>query len=128
MKPVKIVYFKTFPINQCWEKLGLEAELADGEDPRKAFYEAKKIVENFYYESTKADEKKNSAPDIPIIPNAPLYASPYGEENICKPTIEQQIESCSEVKVLESYKFIVKGKADLEKCYLEKYNELTTCN
>lgn len=36
-----------------------------------------------------------------------------------------QIQSCKELKVLESYKLMVKGKADLEKLYLDKLEELS---
>lgn len=44
------------------------------------------------------------------------------------PTLEEQIKSCTSLKVLESYKFIVKGKPELEKAYDFKRYELNANN
>lgn len=39
--------------------------------------------------------------------------------------ISKAIQSCKEIKVLETYKLLVKGKADLETLYLNKLEELS---
>lgn len=40
-------------------------------------------------------------------------------------TLEEQVASCLSIKTLESYKFIVKGKPDLETIYQSKLKELS---
>ncbi len=44
---------------------------------------------------------------------------------IAKQPLADQIKSCTDLKVLESYKFIVKGKPDLEEIYQSKLKELS---
>jgi hypothetical protein len=41
-----------------------------------------------------------------------------------EPTLEEQIKSCTDIKILESYKFIVKGKPEQE-VYNKKLKEYT---
>ncbi len=55
----KILYSKTFPhpTNGQWAKIALEAEVTPTEDIRECLYDLKRQVENFYFESTKHDEK-----------------------------------------------------------------------
>ena len=57
----KIGYSKTYPILNIgvWEKIWIEEEVPEEADTRKVLYDLKKQVENFHYESNKADEKKS---------------------------------------------------------------------
>lgn len=110
---MKVGYSKTFPnlANGQWVKVWAEEDQPGTiEDARKTWYAIKKEVENFYYESTKADEKKFEA--VKITPEGKTY-------------IGDQIKSCKELKVLESYKMIVKGKPELEEIYNNRLKELT---
>lgn len=47
------------------------------------------------------------------------------EKYIYGTTLEEQINSCKDLKNLESYKFIVKGKKDLEEIYNQKLKQLS---
>lgn len=65
-------------------------------------------------------------PDIPIIPKKE-WVQPinmYSNKPISDETLIFEIGTCNSVKTLESYKFIVKGKPDLETIYQNKLKEL----
>ena len=57
-----VSYSRTYPITNGWEKIFIEGEVSGDEDAREALYECKKIVNNFHYESNKAEEKKKEEP------------------------------------------------------------------
>lgn len=120
----KVGYSKTFPIltSGQWEKIWIEDEVTGSEeDARKMLYSLKKQVENFHYESNKADEKKA---EVKINFYTPSSVD-NGDRNDGNLTLSEQIMSCKELKVLDSYKFIVKGKPELEEVYNQKLKELT---
>lgn len=104
MKISKIAYSKTFPvsINGTWEKIYLEADVIEGEDVRQCLYALKKQVTDFHFESNKAAEKEADV----------------------KGNILDDIISCQTLKVLESYKMLIKNKPELETAYNNKLKEL----
>ena len=112
---IKAAFSKTFPITQYYEKIYLEAELNDGDDARTVLYDLKKQVQDFFYESTKAAEKMSGV-SVEVVeePGFKLGSS-----------LEDQINSCQQLKVLESYRLLVKNNPDLEKVYLQKLKELS---
>lgn len=65
-------------------------------------------------------------PDIPIIPKQEKVNDDFVRDyyNAVTQTIDEQIYSCISIKTLESYKFIVKGKKELEDIYNAKLREL----
>lgn len=58
----------------------------------------------------------------------PGQAAPMGEIAVDrgnpKATLEADIKSCMEIKVLESYKFLVRNDSQLQKVYDERFAEL----
>ena len=76
-------------------------------------------------------------PDIPIIPKSfnvshepPNHSNKelidWAEQIERQPVdLKKEIQSSTSLKVLESYKFIVKGKPELEKVYTDKLHEIT---
>lgn len=116
----KLGYSKTYPILNIgvWEKIWIEEEVPIEADTRKCLYELKKQVENFHFESNKADEKKAEEKRNEL--KSSMEITPEGDTYI-----GEQIKSCKEIKVLESYKFIVKGKPELETAYNNRLKELT---
>lgn len=102
MKITKVFYSKTFPIQMAWEKIGVEIETTD-DSPKNALYEAKKIVENFHYESNKAAEK--ALKEAEKIPGNPTES------------IISDIRSCKSVKVLEAYKLIARSNKTVQEAY-----------
>lgn len=115
-----------------WEKCWIEEEVPIEEDSRKVLYELKKQVENFHYESNKAAEKQTGT-TVKVINEGggpyeeSLFQDAFNSMGIPKPkpTSVDDINSCKEIKVLESYKFIIKGKPELEKAYNDRLKELT---
>ena len=122
-----ISFEKLFPTGAYMnEKIRVEVSLNLGDNPMDAIDAARKLVdENF--------EKNNPhlvTPDISIIPKSSKEMMASYDDSVPthynkQPTLEEQINSCSEIKTLESYKFIVKGKPELETIYNQKLNELS---
>ena len=125
---MKVGFSKTFPIygKEEWEKNWLEddipmpenlIDLSDEEIEKYMLkirciqYALKKQVESFFYQSTKADQKR--------------------EEELKTKNIEpviglttEEIYSCTTVEVLKAYKLIVKSKPELQKAYDEQLKKL----
>lgn len=137
---MKIGYSKTFPLHgkDQWEKIWIEDEAPididfanynekEIEDAmlhvRKIQYALKKQVENFHYESKGAEEKQMGTH---IIPDRNWNTNPYTYQEVAgvmNLSLEEQIQSCTDKKVLESYRLLVKNNPKLEKIYLEKLKE-----
>jgi vacuolar-type H+-ATPase subunit H len=97
--------------NGHYQKIAVTAQVEGSEDPKKALYEAKKIVTNFFYESNKSAEKKEQE----IVKEQPLSRT----EAIIK-----DISSVTELKVLESYKLIAAKDPLIQEAYDNKLNQL----
>jgi len=118
MQFTSISFEKLFPTGAYMnEKIRVDMSLNLGDSPMDAIDEARKVVnENF--------EKNNPhlvTPDILRKANM-MQAEPifFKEQST-----SEQIKTCTELKVLESYKFIVKGKPELETIYQNKLKELS---
>lgn len=111
MKIIKAGFSKTFPTAAYFEKIFLEAEIIEGDNVRNVLYDLKKQIEQFHYESNKAADKQKEAQQ-PVSKNGDTFS------------LEEQINSCKEVKVLETYKLMVKGVPGLKKMYDKKLEEL----
>lgn len=116
MRIIKAAFSKTFPITQYYEKIYLEAELNEGDDARQVLYDLKKQVQSFFYESNAAAEKQ--------IGSVVKTIEPFEWEPEYPQSMQDQINSCTDRKVLESYKFIVKQNPDLQSAYDQRLNEL----
>lgn len=119
MRIEKIYFEQLFPTGQyANQRLGVEGTLQEGELYENAFAHAKSIVEAAF---------KSMNPE-PLPPQTDYHSGPTPEIQVEKIEIGDlptQIQSCKELKVLESYKLMVKGKSDLEKLYFDKLNELS---
>lgn len=118
MKFTEVSFTETFPIYSDgrevrWQKIYCKAKLDAEDDRRQALYDCKKTVQSFFFESNKADEKKAEVKKEPSVIGT------------IAPSMEEQINSCTEIKTLESYKFIVKNKPEWEKIYNNRLKELT---
>lgn len=126
MQFTSISFEKLFPTGAYMnEKIRVDVSLNLGDNAMEAIDEARKLVnENF--------EKNNPhlvTPDIPIIPKSILEVASIKEyhnhnQQAAQQPLTEQIKSCTDLKVLESYKFIVKGKPELELAYQNKLKEL----
>lgn len=125
----KVNYQRTFNLgNYCSERIGVELDLNPGEDATTALDTARKLVEEYHQKGSPPLNFDNT-PDIPIIPKKeegkPIMTREDAEQELMYgKNIPAQIQSCTELKTLESYKFIVKGKPELETIYQNKLKEL----
>lgn len=115
MKVDRISYQKVFPLGMYInERIGLEIQLDDGEDATIALSKAKAMVESFHIENNKGLYVEVNQEAIPI----------QKPEEIRIGLLIQDIESCKDIKTLESYKLLVKGKPDFQKAYDNKLKQL----
>lgn len=104
-----VEYSGTFPdpITGQWEKILLHGDLVEGDDYRACLYDLKKKAQSFHFESSKAAEKQaEKSKDV-------------GSSLI------DQINSCTDLKVLDSYKLIAKSRPEIQEAYDNKKKELS---
>lgn len=115
MKIDKISYQKAFVIGPYLQhRIGVEIFLDEGEKPESVLSMAKGIVDSWH---------KAQYPEEVVSQNAPVGEIVVDRGNP-KAALEADIKSCMEIKVLESYKFLVRNDAQLQKVYDEKLAEL----
>jgi hypothetical protein len=112
MQIERVTYQKVFPLGMYInEKIGVDYLLNEGDDPKAALEAAKKLCQEFHEETNKG-----------------LYIAPAAEwDNLpevqrTKPVskieaMKADISTCTDQKVLESYKLIVKNNPDLQETY-----------
>lgn len=114
MTVTKVSYSRTYPVDLIWEKIFVEASLAEGENVREALYECKRTVESFHFESNKAAQKKEEELKTKNIEPI-IYVTP------------EEIYSCKQMEGedgLKSYKAIAKTNPELQKAYDEQFKKL----
>jgi hypothetical protein len=111
-KPDRIKISAEFHVfgNGFW--IGMEAPVADNEDPIEEVKKTKALITASF---------QSMHPEVQL--SLPVQ---YVDERSSNGDIVSEIESCKELKVLESYKFIVKKNKDWQKAYDKKRKELTT--
>lgn len=118
MKIVRLHYFDTFEIIQGhrrFTKIGFEAEMDDEfEDVRDVFYKLKRKSEELFYEAKGAAEKQRLEQTV--------YSQPPSAKT--QEVIIDGINSCTELKVLESYALIAKNYPNIKAAYDNKLKEL----
>jgi hypothetical protein len=118
MKIDRISYQKIFPTGMAYlnHKIGVEVQVDEGDDWQEAFEMAKRVVEKWNLESNPgyavALEYMNGNPGA------------YSHKAEPKQSMEEAIISCTEIKVLESYKLLVKNNPSLQDIYDKKFAEL----
>ena len=134
----RVNYQRTFNLGSYESvRIGAEVMVNAGEDAKQALVIAKNFVEEFQKENHPHTYGHDSTPDIPIIPKSfnvshepPNHSNKelidWAEQIERQPVdLKKEIQSSTSLKVLESYKFIVKGKPELEKVYTDKLHEIT---
>lgn len=121
MKITTVSYQKAFVIGPyLQEKVGLEASLDPGDDEQGVLEWLKEKVEKFHADNNpeQVDNAFNALTQA-VITEKPIPA----DQRIA--VIIADIYSCKELKVLESYKLMVKGNPELETAYEEMKNKLS---
>lgn len=120
-------YIKTFNLgNYMSEKIGVEVKVEVGEDAKSALDIAKQLVEEYHKESN-AGVLETMFPATTPIEQLPVIHTNAGptKDELREPTLEEQIMSCESVKVLESYKLMVKKDTVLQLAYDKRMYILT---
>lgn len=132
----KVVYSRTFHLgDHNFEKIGTEGTIIEGETKESLRDEAVKFVYDSFAElhpeiNVVLPPASNSEVSFKVPPEPPNMNGKetikwYEEKFAYSPDYKKEIASCTSIKVLESYKFIVKGKPELEQAYALKLNLLT---
>jgi hypothetical protein len=110
----EIYYERVFPIQQFVnEKLGIVCILEPNETLDGAYRKANEILWDQHRKlNPQLYSQEQPKEEAPINSKAP-----YGK------SLKEQLLSCSQLKVLESYKFVVRGKPEQE-LYDRRYKEL----
>jgi hypothetical protein len=112
MKVTTVVYHKTFNLgNYCSEKIGVEIELDENDTVEMAFEAAKKSVVGFHVSSNPihlvSEEVIENKPELPSTTS-----------------IIDSINSCSKIKVLETYRLIAKSNPEYQQAYDNQLKKL----
>lgn len=99
---------------KLWQKLGVEGTLSQNEDPKEGYKALHDLIEETH--------KEHSQPLSFVADNAPVPEVQVEKEQ--PKSLLEQIESCTEVKVLESYRLIAKTKPECQEAYDKKLKEL----
>lgn len=121
MKIKSFKYERLYPIGSYLNlRLGIEMELSDTDTAEKAFAKAEEICDNLH--KSKFPEMYNieKVVDYKGEDAAPVKQPPKSNPDKKKDRIEslkQQISTCTELKVLESYALIAKNNPELQSTY-----------
>ena len=120
-----ISYQKTYNLgNYSSEKIGVEISINAGEDSMEALRTAKQLCDEYHKETTTSLPPENTITNVeeilPEIQQPKLSAKQRQEQ-----TLIDSINSCTDVKVLESYRLIAKSKPKLQTSYDNKLKQLT---
>lgn len=118
-----ISYQKAFVIGPyLQERIGVEIELSDTDDPEKAFQLAKEMTEDFHKQAN--PHLEGEAPiQGPPAPPREIQVEKATEE-IRIGVIVEDIMSCKDLVTVDSYKLLVKGKPELEAAYAKRRKEI----
>lgn len=116
-----VSYQKIYPtgINYLNHRIGVEIELSPDDNPDDAFQLARQTVERWNIESNPmmAAAIAYSEPEIPLIPKK------NGKEAATDNMI-LAINSCTDLKVLETFRLLVKNNPIFQEAYDKKLKQL----
>lgn len=116
MNICKVNYQKTFNLGSYQsERIGVEIELNVGEDPKQALVDATALVNEYHKENNKGLYVRGEM-EVDIIQQPTQSAQMSG--------LIDDIKSCKDPVVLESYRLIVRNKPDLQAAYDETFEKL----
>jgi hypothetical protein len=125
MKVTTISYSKTFPRAQYGinDRIGIEVEV--GEDsPEDSFAYAKELVEKFNNEIVANQPPVQVSEDAEYRGVTERIITPAAIRNRVD-EIARDIDTCTSIKVLETYRFIMKTDPQLTAAYELKMKQLT---
>ena len=97
-----------------WDKAGVEIELTESDNPENAFSMAKQLVDE---QLSKIIHQKDEMKGTQVRDVLSYINKPH--------SLIDDIRSCKELTVLESYRIIVKNKPELQQAYDETFKKLS---
>ena len=126
MRFTQVSYQKTFNLGSYQsERIGVELELSEGESPKEALDTAKQLVEEYHKENNKGLVLSEILPISTSNIHDDEKGVKFTQPPPSKQSISEQITSCTDIKILESYKLIVKKNPELQNVYNETMDYLT---
>jgi hypothetical protein len=126
MKFTELYYEKVFPIAPYVnEKIGVRMSIEEGEDAKAAIETAREFAEECFNEkygdlAQRINISFDEPPPTPVV----IKETPPPEEQRIADIIAQ-MNTCKEIKVLETYRFMVKKEPKLQEAYDLKHKELS---
>ena len=102
------------------KKIGVGITLKEGEKMDDAINEAEQFIKEYIQKNTITPQHFHI--EEKYIPESQLPTITYSEPR--EQTLEEQIRSCTDKKVLESYKFIAKKDPILQKAYNDTFSTI----
>lgn len=119
MRAEKVIYMQTFPTgNFSNQKLGVEILLEPGEGVEECFKSAKSAVEAAFKAMN-----PSPTPSITDYNTGEQVTQEIREDRVIG-FFGDDILSCKDLKTLETYKLLVKGKPELQEIYDKVFSEL----
>jgi hypothetical protein len=100
-----------------WISVEMELDGGNGESALAALDRSQELVQQ-WYNSKNIPFENNSVP-----PGPPPVIQVRAEDRAIGVTVDD-IKSCQDLVTLDSYRIIIRGKADLEKAFMERRPEL----
>lgn len=122
MKLTKITRSKSYEmVNgfglKSWDKFGLEADMSENENPIELYKELDAIIEQAHKESY---QTISFVADNPPVPEVQVKKQPSVIDNMIL-----AITTCTEVKVLETFRKLAKSNEAFQKAFDETMIKLT---
>ena len=113
MTPDRISYKKIFVIGSyTTEHIGVEASLDRDDNPEVELAKLKDMVESMHTATVAELDQYRGSHTRTIEQDAPR-------------SLEEDILSCTDIKVLDSYRFIVRGKPVLQAAFDQQHEKLS---
>jgi hypothetical protein len=117
MNIISVNYNRTYAIGPFLnEKIGVEATIEDGDNPIEVLKSLKELADNF--NKIANPHLGESQPPEPIVLPTAQIEKPIGKSMV------EQIMSCGSIKVLESYKLLVKNNPEWQSAYDLRFEQL----
>lgn len=128
---IKVEYSESIQIAEgLWRKIGVEIE--DGDDENGRIHDAEKYSQTLHNQAKEYVQRWHKEDQMTTKSwLEPIVSQPITEMQVDRPlsnTIEaliKDIQSCNDIKILESYKLLARQKPDLQSVYQSKLEELT---
>ena len=101
-----------------WISVEMALDTANGESPLEALDRSQELVQQWY-------KSKNLPFETNAVPPGPPPVIQIKPEDRETGLTSETLLSCSDIKILEAYRLMVKGKPELERAYILRHDQLS---